>query len=618
VGSDTTRTRPSLVVPELWERVSRRAIVWRLCQVSFYLARWMVWRTVDRLTGKTPAEVRRRAARRLRQYIEDLGGTVVKIGQQASLRRDIFSDQTCSELEKLQDDIPAFPVSHAYLAIERQTGKPWQETFPVLNPVPVGSASMACVYRAFLHNGDEVAVKVRRPGIRKAFETDLASMEVVTKAAEFLTLIRAGLSDSFKSEVRAMLEEELDFPSEARYQELFRRYNRRKKKLNVTAPKVYHELSGREVIVTEFVKGIWVKDIMARVQADDQEYLAYLHGLGIDPQRVAKRLIRSQHYQFHECPFFHGDPHPGNIVVQPDGKIVFVDFGACGVFSQRDRNLMLELNYRYTRGDVAGMVQCVVAIMEPLPRVDIDKFTKELEREWWRGYYGIISKHAAWEERTSFRLWIALMRALQKFRMPVPLQMLKMIRATLLYDTVAAQLYSKINVFKEFEKYEHARAQRTKKQMVDAAVRQALLGPDDLTVLTLQRVCDVGNALLFRLQKFLAEPELRVEAVVNKVYEFIRGVAIVLGHGLTTAIAGFMILLGRDGIAWGFDVEGLRHDYHIFKPSSWHVMLSDPQPDRLFQVVAILWVVWMSAVIFSRTRRLLVTFQNKDRYHDRF
>ena len=150
---------------------------------------------------------------------------------------------------------------------------------------------MACVYRALLRNGDEVAVKVRRPGIRKAFETDLAAMELITQAAEFLTIIRAGLSDSFKSEVRAMLEEELDFPSEARYQELFRRYQRRRKKLNVSAPRVYHDLSGREMIVTEFVRGIWVKDIMARVQADDREYLAYLHGLGIDPRRVAKRLI---------------------------------------------------------------------------------------------------------------------------------------------------------------------------------------------------------------------------------------------------------------------------------------------------------------------------------------
>jgi predicted unusual protein kinase regulating ubiquinone biosynthesis (AarF/ABC1/UbiB family) len=585
----------------------------------------MAWRAIDKLTIRTSFDVRRRAARRLRLYIEELGGTVIKLGQQASLRRDIFPDAYCTELEKLQDDIPAFSIRHTYRVIEEQTGKPWQETFPVLNPIPVGSASMACVYRALLANGDEVAIKVRRPGIRKAFETDLAAMEFITRAAEFLTIIRAGMSDSFKSEVRAMLEEELDFPSEARYQELFRRYHRRRKKLNVTAPRVYHDLSGREMIVTEFVRGIWVKDIMARLLADDREYLAYLHGLGIDPRRVAKRLIRSQHFQFHECPFFHGDPHPGNIMVQPDGKILFVDFGACGVFAQRDRNLMLELNYRYTRGDVAGMVQCVVAIMEPLPRVDIDKFTKDLEREWWRGYYGIISKHAEWDERTSFRLWMALMKALQKHHMPVPLPMLKMIRATLLYDTVAAQLYSKINVFKEFEKYEHARALRTKKGMVQAAVRQALLGPDDSTVLTFQRVCDVGNALLFRLQKFLAEPEPRVEAVVNKVYDFIKGVTVVLMHGLTLFVAGAMILYVRDAIvasAWLNALwPGLRnyqHDYHLFQPSTWHVMFSDLMPDRLFQVLAFFWLAWMAAVVFSRARRLHLKFQNKDRYHDRY
>jgi predicted unusual protein kinase regulating ubiquinone biosynthesis (AarF/ABC1/UbiB family) len=611
------------VVPEQWGRISRRAVFWRLCQLTFFFVLWVAAKGIDRLTGKTPAQVRQHAARRMRHYIETLGGTVIKLGQQASLRRDIFTDDFCSELETLQDKIPPFPVRHAYRAIEEQTGKPWQETFPVLNPEPVGSASVACVYRAILRNGDEVAVKVRRPGIRKAFETDLAVMDLVARIAEFLTLIRPGLSNSFRSEVRGMLEEELDFPSEARYQELFRRYQRRRKKLNVTAPKVYHKFTGREVIVSEFVKGIWVKEIMAKVQEQDEEYLAYLDALGIDPRRVAKRLIRSQHFQFHECPFFHGDPHPGNILVQPDGRIVFVDFGACGVFSQRDRNLMLELNYRYTRGDVAGMVQCVVAIMEPLPRVDIDKFTKELEKEWWRGYYGIISKHAAWEERTSFRLWMALLRALQKFHMPVPLQMLKMIRATLLYDTVAAQLYTKINVFKEFEKYEHSRATRTKRRMVRSVVRQALLGPDDSTVLTLQRFGDVANAVLFRLQKFLAEPELRVEAVVNKVYDFIRGIVGMLTHAVVTGLIGAMILWVRDALAYGyfgFQVVSLQHAqrWYTYWNRPFDLMPGGKDPDRLFQVIAILWMAWVAAVVFSHVRRVLLRFQDKDKYHGRF
>jgi ubiquinone biosynthesis protein len=303
--------------------------------------RWQVQTIFDRWAAQTREEARIRAAQRLCCDIKKLGGTLIKLGQQASLRKDLLPEEYCDQLRGLLDDTPAFPVSEAYRAIEAQSGKPWQETFAVFISKPVGSASIACVYRAFLHNGDEVAVKVRRPRIREAFETDLAVIDVLAQFLEFLMIFPAGLTESFRSELRTMLIEELDFHSEVRYQELFRRYLRRRKKLNVTAPKIYYELSGPDVIVSELVKGISIKEMIGKLDAPGgTEYLAHLHSLGIDPRRVAKRLIRAQYYQFHECPFFHGDPHPANIVVQPGGRIVMIDFGACGVFSARDRNLM--------------------------------------------------------------------------------------------------------------------------------------------------------------------------------------------------------------------------------------------------------------------------------------
>ncbi len=570
---------------------------------------------VDLLLRRNRDEARLRSAWRLRLLIERMGGPLIKVGQQASLRSDLLPEEYCDQLEKLLDRLPAFPVSEAYRAIEEQTGRPLAATFATFCPEPVGSASVACVYRAFLHNGDEVAVKVRRPGIRKEFETDLAVMDLVAAFLEFLTVVRPGISESFRTEARSMLLEELDFRSEARYQELFTRYHRRRKKLKIRAPKVYHDLSGREVIVSEYVSGIWVKEIMAKMQEQDEGYLAFLDGLGINPRRVAKRLIRSQHYQFHECPFFHGDPHPGNILVQPGGKIVMVDFGACGVFAQKDRDLMLRMNYHYTRGDVAGMVQCVIGLMEPVPRIDVDEFSKYLQDEWWKGYYGVISKHADWSERTSFRLWVALLRAFRRFGVAMPLHMIRMIRATLLYDTVAAHLYSKINVFKEFEKYQKDVARRTRRHMEASVIRQVLMGPDDSHFLMFKRLVDLGNALFFRLQKFLGESEVGFQGVVNKVYYLIDAVVDLFKTAVMMTAASFVVgvvlMLIREGM---WRALGVPHRHMSWNPITWHVMPTDPAPDRMLQGVAMIWLFILAMTVLSYARRTLFAFETKDTY----
>jgi predicted unusual protein kinase regulating ubiquinone biosynthesis (AarF/ABC1/UbiB family) len=559
-----------------------------------------------------------------------MGGTLVKLGQQASLRSDLFPYEYCQELKKLLDCNPAFDVSEAYRAIEKQTGRRVQDTFSVFEDEPIGSGSIACVYRGFLHNGDEVAIKVRRPGIRKDFNRDLAALAALGQFLEFFMFIAPGLLDSFKSELRTMLLDELDFRGEVRHQELFRRHLARRKKLNVTAPKIYYHLSGRDVIVSEYVRGFWMTEITDRI--DDQDYLATLHSFGIDPRDVAKRLIRSQYYQFHECPFFHGDPHQGNILIRRGGQIVMIDFGACGVFSARDRNLMLRMHYHYSRGDVAGMVLCVLGLMEPMPQIDVDAFSKYLQEEWWKGYYGIKSKHADWSERTSFRLWVALLRGFRKFSIPMPLQMIRMVRATLLYDTVAAQLYSKINVFKEFEKYYNGVARRIRTDIQEAAIRQLLIGPDDSAYVKLQRIVDVGNAFLFRAEKFLAEPEIGFEATLRKIYQMIDGVvqtirtsavmlvaAVVIGAGL----AGLRQLLWRlCGSGWTSYIitDDVCRTQETGAQLTWGDALlaavpgSSVAPDYTLQTVVYVWIGFVALTTWSHTCRTLSRFNRKDAY----
>jgi ubiquinone biosynthesis protein len=609
----TNALRDSLVL-DGGVQTTRRSVAWRLCQLSFYFLLWAAGNAADRLSGRSRENARPRAAARLRSYIVKLGWTLVKVGQQASLRSDLLPEEYCDQLEILFDQAPPFPVSEAYHAIAKQTHRPLRDTFREFNPEPVGSASIACVYRAVLHNGDEVAVKVRRPGIHKAFAIDLAALDRIAQFLEFMTFVQPGLLKSFMSELRTMLLDELNFRNEVRYQELFRRYLGRRRKLNVTAPRVYYELSGNEVIVSEFVRGISVKEMMRKMSARDIEYLAELRSKDIDPRSVAKRLIRSQYYQFHECPFFHGDPHPGNIFVQPGGRIVMIDFGSCGVFSARDRNLMLQMNYYYTRGDVAGMVRCVIGLMEPVARIDVDEFSKFLQDEWWKGYYCLLSKHAEGSERTSFRLWIALLRAFRKFALPMPLHMLRMVRATLLYDTVAARLHGKINVFKEFEKYHRGVARRTRIDIQESVIRQVLLGPDDSAYVTFRRVADVAHILLYRVEKFLAEPDIGFEGLIRKVYEFIDSVVQFIKTTITMTIPA--VLAGAAIIVWS---EATSERWLPPWEAVWRNMSAvwpwtDGTPNRMLQAVVFGWVALVVATMLSRASRTLFHFNRKDDY----
>jgi ubiquinone biosynthesis protein len=486
-------------------------------------------------------ELERRSAVRLKDMLERLGGAAVKIGQQMALRPDVLPEIYCDVLKDLFDesaeaiDPPTVRqiVGEALIAkrvlYDKRILQPGCSAEKALSEVfrcfdekhPIGKASIACVYPAILFTGQKVAVKVMRPRIKRTIALDLAVLNRLLKTLEFLTLIKPGLSETFQREIRLMLEEELNFRKEIRYQEIFRLYHPKKNRFRVSAPKVYYDYSDDRVIVSEFVQGISAKVILRAIDERNQEALQLLDQFNIDRKVVAKRLVRASHYGFFECPFFHGDPHPGNILVRPNNRIYLLDFGACGVFAEKERKVLRQMHQFKSQDDIGGMVQCVVKLAEPLPPIDVFAFTKRLEDEWWHGSYGIESKHAEWWERTSYRLWVALTRTAWEFKMPLPLNMLRMIRATLLYDTVAGKLYPKINVFKEYAKYNEKYAAGVQRQMIRSFCKQVLTGPDPKTFVRVQQAVDTGNLLLFRLRRFLDEPFPNFTALISKACDFI-------------------------------------------------------------------------------------------------
>jgi ubiquinone biosynthesis protein len=473
-------------------------VAWRLARIVRVLA-WFGARHLARPRRGRDGD--RAGAQMVREMLETLGGTFVKVGQQLSTRLDLLPADTCDELAKMLDATPAFPVQQAIAAVERTTGRPLADTFRAFDPEPLGSASIACVYHAVLHTGEDVAVKVRRPGIDALFAADLAALDVVLRVAEGLTLVRAGFTGAVRRELRTMLMEELDFHNEARYQALFRRQARRDRQ-DVTAPRVHRALCGAEVIVSEFVRGVWLQDLLAARERDDRDALAYCASLDIDPETVARRLLQTLYWANFENLFYHADPHPGNVVVRPGNALVFLDFGACGPTTHRNRRNYVELFRRQDERDIAGMVQVFGNIISPLPPLDLDALFREGETLTARWQYGFDSEHPQWWERSSAGMWIGMLDLTRRFNIPVNVETVRLVRSSLLYDTIAARLSDSINMQQEFRRYFRGARRRALRRMgtrwrQDAKTR----GQTDPTP-----VLEQAGRFLYRIEDFVDRP----------------------------------------------------------------------------------------------------------------
>jgi ubiquinone biosynthesis protein len=446
-------------------RSALRLLVW--IRGGFLFARGVVW---DKLQRHDTQETR---ARRLRETFENMGTTFIKIGQQLSMRLDLFPPAYIRELEKLMDDVPAFPSDEAILAIERSTGKPLEHNFSAFDPEPIGKASVACVYQAVLKSGERVAVKVRRPGVGPRLAADLRALGWLLTIAEQI-FFTPGFFDNFTFELKNMLMEELDFVREARFAELYRRRARKTRQMRfVSVPRVFFRLSNEEVMVAEFVTGIWLKDILQALETKDREVLAKLEEMKFDRVILARRIQLIARFNNFENIFFHADLHSANILIQPRNKVVLIDFGSCGSFNTRQLNSWRRWFDAQSIDDVGGMVQAALGIMEPLPPIDRDRFGEELELKFWSELYAIKSKHAQWSERIVSRLWYSFLELSQKFQIPMRLNTLRMIRASMLTDTIAIRLDHHQDAYREFRYYEKGAGRRAKKRVTKRLHRLA-------------------------------------------------------------------------------------------------------------------------------------------------
>jgi ubiquinone biosynthesis protein len=311
-----------------------------------------------RLLRREPMPATRRtAAHHLREALEELGPTFVKLGQIASTRPEILPPAFTEELSKLQDDVPPAPWEEIKPLLEEELGRPIEEVFLALDPEPIASASLAQVYAALLEDETQVVVKVQRPNIERTITTDLAIINDMARlAAERLSWTAAydpvGLAEEFGTALMA----ELDYGREGRNADRFRENFADAPYIFV--PKVYWRYSSRRVLIQERISGI-KPDNIERLDAE-----------GYDREELAMHAARFIIQEILEDGYFHADPHPGNLVILPGNIIGLIDFGTVGYLDDTDRANLIRLYVAIIQFDVDAIVDQLIRMRIAGPDVD--------------------------------------------------------------------------------------------------------------------------------------------------------------------------------------------------------------------------------------------------------
>ena len=283
----------------------------------------------DVIHGLTPVK--------MRLMLEALGPTFVKVGQILSMRSEILPQAFCDELAKLRADADPMPYQTVLETLSSEYGRPIGEIFEHIDPTPLGSASLAQVHRATLLTGEDVAVKVQRPGVRETMAQDVSIMRSIARLATRV-MPSAQVVDlgGVVEELWDTFESETDFLVEARNLAEFKRFCQ--PYVYMDCPKPYMDLCTEHVVVMDYVEGISVSHPEQLIAA------------GYDLKEIGTKLVDNYATQVLDDGFFHADPHPGNIIIA-GGQIVLIDLGMTGRLNAKTRSVLKQMIFAVAKQD---------------------------------------------------------------------------------------------------------------------------------------------------------------------------------------------------------------------------------------------------------------------------
>lgn len=357
---------------------------WRSLRVVAILLGFFLSRLTARLLRRQDQLA---AARRLREIFEEFGGLWVKLGQLLSLRTDVLPEPYCDELSKLQHKATGFSPALSVATIEAELGHPLRHFFREFDPHPFAAASISQVHRARLReSGLEVVVKVRRPNAPQSFERDYRLLRQAVRAFGLIRGFRYLHLGQALAELRQMMIEELDYRYEASN---LRRMRKSLAQHRIHVPRVYLRLSTAAVITMEHVPGVLMSDYI-EVHRRNPDYAArWCCDNNINPKKVGQRLVITNMRQLMEDNFFHGDMHPGNIMLLRDGRIALLDFGTVGRIEREFLEIYLQAMRALSENNFSKLADYMMRLCTEPPSSGV----ADLRADLIRGYQ-------EWERRT--------------------------------------------------------------------------------------------------------------------------------------------------------------------------------------------------------------------------
>lgn len=306
-------------------------------------------------------------AERIRLVMEELGPTFIKLGQLASTRSDLLPEPVIAELVKLQDQVPPFSAKESLTIIEEEFGMPASELLDHFEEVPIAAASIGQVHKGRLVTGEEVAIKIQRPGVVPQVERDLDILKNLTSLAhKRWPWVERYQIPQMVDEFARSISAELDYSIEGRNMEKIRRQFTDIE--TICIPRVHWHCSTSKVLTMDFVEGIHLNR------------LADLKRGGFDTRNIAETLVNAMLHQIFVGGFFHADPHPGNLLVTPDGKLAFIDFGMIGRLSPEMRDHLSSLVIALMRRSNEGMLRAILRMGLLEEAADLNGLRNDLNR----------------------------------------------------------------------------------------------------------------------------------------------------------------------------------------------------------------------------------------------
>jgi ubiquinone biosynthesis protein len=422
-----------------------------------------------------------------RQRLERLGPTWVKLGQYLALRPDLITEEYADELMRLFDQVTPAPWSVARGVIRDDLGSYPEEIFDWINTEPIGSGSVAQTYHARLPTGEEVAVKVQRPGVRERIDRDLSRIRLLARLLEMSGIAVAVSPRDLAEELREWMLVEIDFRHSLANVTVLHRLARGSRIERIPEP--FPELSGPHVETTEYMRGVPLSVLLASRRGEPVGPWSQAVA-EIDRNQVAVNLMTATLRQIFRYQFFHADVHPGNLFVMEDETIGYVDFGLCVSWDGTMRGRLLRYLGAVFQGDVEQMYRAVSEILIPSEDTDMMRFRTEFFSESWRWMSQLRASgetrpaQAGGEERSPIAEWmIAVMRAARRNGLRVPSGIVSIYRALLVAESVAHQLEAGADLRSVGRRF----FERLQSQEVSRALQPESLGQMFVSNLQLQR-----------------------------------------------------------------------------------------------------------------------------------